>query len=172
MAKANQFSEREQEILDELRMHREDAVRLPDGNLTMPSMFKRFLALTDDHRIQWYNEDDPESHFEAYFRVKENATFEDGLMIAEFWGSLFDAFELQSMGDEDGDGRQWFRLLFDSADELDTGDRVKTYDGRVGTVNEPSEREHQDEPRSLRVNVTFDDTGLGEWVERADVERA
>lgn len=163
------FTEHEQQLIDELRMCDPACVRLFEGNQTMPHMLKEFLARIDDFYVGWMNEEDPESPFEAVFYLKDNATAADGILVCSYASSLFTAFDLQ-LYDDQHDGRTCFRLMFDNADELDEGDRVKTYEGRVGTVN-AVERENQDEPRSLRVNVTFDDNSLGEWVPRVEIER-
>lgn len=146
---------------------------MEDGvNKTMPMMLNRMVAMVDDFRLQWWNEEDPESPFELYLMyAKGEDTFADGFEAASVISMILRPDDVQDQTDpRDHDGPM-LRLMWDHPDEFTPGDRVKvTGSDRVGTVRD-TEREDQDEPRSLRTLVDWDDSPEVGWIGRIELER-
>jgi hypothetical protein len=133
-------------------------------NVTMTYMANNLVERFDPF-IGWVNEEDPESMIEVIFQAPADAGFEDGVMLAEYAHSVFANWDdFQCLDSETA------RLLFDNPDELAPGDRVVVEGSRRGKVVE-TEREDQDEPRTLRVLVDYDDSEEVGWAYRVEVER-
>lgn len=120
-----------------------------------------------DVHVQWMNEDDPESMVEVVFDAGPEATFEAGARLGFDIHTVFDEWcDAHPVTDDS------FRILWDNADELAQGDRiVRTETGAKGTVQDTF-REDENEPRSLMVQVDWDDCTEVNPIPRMDVERA
>lgn len=170
------FTEDEQRLIDEVREHAGDAaVRLPEGNHTHPYCLRSLLELAAEWSVQWWSEDDPSSPSELYLVYPDTLTFEQGLNVAGWIDVVFGPNDAQVV--DTSDGQVTYRLMFDNPDEIDEGDRVREVlpIDSTATAREGKallvEREDEDEPRTLRVNVRWDGDEHSQWLPYEDVTK-